>query len=166
MTRRAIVLIVSILLIIGITAAGCKKGCPSVDAKAPEFSLTELGGNTVALKDYEGKPVVLVFWQTTCTWCSYQMPFIQEAANKFAGSGLVVLAVNVGESAEKVKTYKDQGKYTLTFVLDKDATTNTDYCVPAFPATVFISKQGTIKSAKLGAFQTENELEEYLKQLN
>jgi peroxiredoxin len=169
MAKKAIIFIVSVLMVIsivGITGAGCKKACPSVAAKAPEFTVTDLGGKTVNLKDYEGKLVMLVFWQTNCSWCSYQMPFVQEAAKKFADSGLAVLPVNVGESIEKVQAYKEAGKYTLDFLLDKSASVNADYCVPAFPASVFIDKQGKIKSAKLGAFQTENELEGYITSLN
>jgi peroxiredoxin len=168
MNKKAIILGISILLLItGIVAfTGCERTCPSVDAKAPDFTVADINGKNITLKDFLGKPVMLVFWQTTCTWCNFQMPFVQQMAVKYASSGLNVLPINIGESVDKVKSYKQAGNYTLNFLLDKDAVTYGYYCVPAFPATVFIDKQGIIKNAKLGAFQTANEMEDYLKSLN
>jgi peroxiredoxin len=157
-----------LLLTIPIVLSACSTSnpCPVKDAPAPEFILQNLDGEQVSLKDYRGKTVVLNFWQTTCSWCHYQMPFIQKALDKYESSGLAVLAVNVAESREKVIEYRDEGNYTLTFLLDSDAKVNTDYCVPGLPATIFINKEGIIKDAKLGAFQTEGEIDDYLKLLN
>jgi peroxiredoxin len=168
MIKKAVVLITAILILITgvLTFAGCERGCPSIDAKAPEFTVTDLNGNSVALKDFLGKNVMLVFWQTTCSWCNYQMPFVQQLATKYADSGLSVLPVNIGESADAIKSYKQAGNYTLNFLLDKDSVTYTYYCVPAFPAIVFIDRQGLIKNAKLGAFQTVDEMEDYIKSLD
>jgi peroxiredoxin len=165
MTKKAVVLITAILLLITgvLTFAGCERSCPSIDTKAPEFTISDLNGNSVALKDFLGKNVMLVFWQTTCTWCSYQMPFVQQLAAKYADSGLSVLSINIGESIEKVKSYKQSGNYTLNFLLDKEGITYTYYCVPGFPAEILIDKQGILKKGNFGAFQTVDEMEEFIK---
>jgi hypothetical protein len=33
--------------------------------RAPEFQLLDLSGNSVSLREFRGKPVLLAFWQTT-----------------------------------------------------------------------------------------------------
>ncbi len=35
---------------------------PTVGRQAPEFNLTLFNGQNVALKDFRGKPVVIIFW--------------------------------------------------------------------------------------------------------
>lgn len=165
--KKVILLIVLAIMLIPVLLGACStQSCPTLDNSAPEFSIPGIDGKEVSLKDYQGKSIILNFWQTTCAWCKYQMPFIQNISEKYRSSGLVVLAVNVAEKESDVMTYIQNGNYTLTFLLDKEGKVYSEYCVPGFPATIFINREGIIKSAKLGAFQTESEIEEYLEVLN
>jgi peroxiredoxin len=156
-----------IILIALFTFSACaEQTCPEMNGQAPAFSLNTLDGKTAKLEDYLGKTVILNFWQTTCTYCKLQMPLLQNISDKYSQDNLVVLAVNVRESTERVKGYIDNAGYSFTVLLDKDAKINQKYCVPAFPANIFIDKQGLIRNAKLGAFQDTAEIEDYLKSFN
>ena len=165
-TKRFYTIALVVVLMWLLFLVGCKApDCPKLDAPAPIISVKALDGKIVKLSDYKGKTVILNFWQTTCTWCNYQMPFLQTIYDKYSEGGLVILAVNVAESLDKVKAYLQNTGYTFTILLDENAQTKIQYCVPAFPATIFINKNGIIRNAKLGAFQNIKELEEYLKTL-
>lgn len=133
-----------------------------LNAKAPDFSLSNMEGQFVKLKDYTGKTVILNFWQINCGWCEFEMPFLQTIYDKYSGYNLAVLAVNVAEDAKRVKSYISEAGYTFTVLMDEKAKINNLYCVPAFPATIFIDKDGLIRGANLGAFQSEEEIEAYL----
>lgn len=43
-------------------------------AAAPDFTLNDLSGNPVSLKDFRGKRVVLVFWASWCPDCRAEVP--------------------------------------------------------------------------------------------
>lgn len=160
----AIFILLSLALLL---ASACtEQSCPELDGRAPSFSLSSLSGETAKLEDYRGKTVILNFWQTTCVYCKLQMPLLQEISDKYSSADVVVLAVNVGESAQRVQGYIDETGYKFTFLLDENRRSAQTYCIPALPFNVFIDKEGVIRNAKLGAFSSLAEIENYLKSFN
>src|SRR5262249_36725376 len=66
-----------------------------------DFALRDLQGKKINLRDLRGKVVLLNFFATWCPSCKFEMPSMDAARHKELGNeGLVVLAVNVRESAE------------------------------------------------------------------
>jgi peroxiredoxin len=94
------------------------------------------------------------------------MPLLQEISDKYSGADIMVLTINVGENIDRVQDYIDKTGYSFTVLLDKDSKVNQKYCVPAFPANVFIDKEGVIRNSKLGAFSNLAEIEDYLQSFN
>ena len=45
---------------------------------APPFTLKSLDGNPIALSDFKGKPVLLVFWATWCTSCVDDLQLLEK----------------------------------------------------------------------------------------
>lgn len=117
---------------------------------APDFTLTNLAGEKVALSDYRGKYVVLNFWATWCPPCRKEIPdlnaFHEENKDEF-----VVLAVDLGESKEKVQQFISYGGYTFPVLLDKEREIGSRYNVSVIPTSYFIGPQGKIKYIKKGA---------------
>ena len=69
---------------------------PPVGSTAPAFTLQDQNGNNVSLSDYAGKIVVLEWFNENCPFVQrhYKAGDISDTAAKFAGNGVVWLAIN------------------------------------------------------------------------
>ncbi len=65
--------------------------------KAPDFTLKDLSGNTVSLKDYRGKIVLLDFWATWCVPCRKSIPELVELRKKYKSKELVIFGLSVDD---------------------------------------------------------------------
>ena len=74
-------------------------------APAPGFTLADLDGNTHQLADYRGRVVIVNFWATWCPPCREEMPSMQRAWEQIQSEGIVILAINVGETEDRVFTF-------------------------------------------------------------
>ncbi|MBU0492502.1 MAG: TlpA family protein disulfide reductase [Chloroflexi bacterium] len=128
---------------------------PSAGAEpemAPDFALQDLAGKTVHLSDYRGQAVVLNTWATWCGPCRAEMPDLEKLSVTYADRGLVVLAVNVGESQEQVAAFIQEQGYTLPVLLDTTAEAVAyPYRVRGIPTTFFIDREGRIVDTRVGA---------------
>lgn len=86
--------------------------------KAPAFSLPSDSGETIALKDLKGKPVVLYFYPKDDTsGCTVEACEFRDSWRDVKKAGAVVLGVSP-DSAASHKKFKD--KYSLPFPLLAD----------------------------------------------
>lgn len=114
----------------------------TVGEEAPDFTLRNLDGKEVSLKDYRGKIVLINFWATWCEYCDKEMPDLQKLDKE--NDDLVVLAVDVMEDEEKVKNYIKKGGYDFEVVLDEEGDVAKNYLISAFPTSYFVDKDGTL----------------------
>lgn len=77
---------------------------PEVGYVAPDFVLTTLDGQTVALSQLRGKKVLLTFWTTWCPACVAQEPYLQAAYEEIGGE-VEFIGINLGESRERVSRH-------------------------------------------------------------
>jgi thioredoxin-dependent peroxiredoxin len=110
----------------GVSAATAADA-PSVGSAAPDVSLTSGEGQTVNLKDYRGKWVVLYFYPKDFTsGCTIEAHNFQADLAKYEKAGAVILGVSVDTAA----SHKDFcAKEGLRFKLlsDPDATVSAEY---------------------------------------
>lgn len=152
-------LVLAALLVVG---ASCKdKTAPEVGALAPDFSLQTLSGETFRLSDFQGQPVLLNFWATWCPPCVVELPFIQAVFEEKKEEGLVVLAINIpyyGEDESTIQGFVEDREFTFPVGLDYNGSVATDYRIEYIPDTFFIDSEGVIKSIKVGAFGSVDEI--------
>jgi len=150
----------------GILLSGCSGSTseygPEIGKLAPDFTLTSLDGQEVSLSGLRGRPVLLNFWASWCGPCLMEMPFLQEIYPKWAGGGLVVLAVNLQEDPAKVKEFLANAGLTLPVLLSPDNEVPLAYNIRGIPATFFIDTDGVIRDVKIGAFLGAGEIESKL----
>jgi thiol-disulfide isomerase/thioredoxin len=131
---------------------------------ALNFKLKDLNGKEVSLSDFKGKKVLLNFWASWCGPCISEMPDIQKLYNETKDSDLVILAVNLGEDKDTVKSFIDINKYNFTVLLDLDQNTSRQYNITAIPTSFFIDKEGNIVSTVKGAMTFE-QMKNYINKL-
>ncbi|MBR5516199.1 MAG: thioredoxin-dependent thiol peroxidase [Clostridia bacterium] len=89
-----------------------------VGNKAPEFTLTDKDGNSVSLKDFIGKKIVLYFYPRDNTpGCTKQACAFAAAYDDFKAKNVQVIGISKDSVASHVKFAE---KYDLPFILISD----------------------------------------------
>jgi thiol-disulfide isomerase/thioredoxin len=122
----------------------------AVGQAAPDFTAQTPESKSIKLSDYRGSPVALNFWATWCGPCQVEMPELENASKKYAGNHFVVLGVDAGESADRVKSYVADLGISFTTVLDSDGSIVDLFEIRAFPTTIWIDAKGIVRAKHLG----------------
>jgi len=118
---------------------------------APNFSLEDLNGKKVDLKQFRGKVVFLNFWATWCSPCKEEMPSMEALYQKLEERGFVFLAISVDyEDKKKVKEFIDKHRYTFPVLIDPKGLTLDLYKVKGIPTTILIDKKGRLVGSAVG----------------
>ncbi len=89
-------------------------------AKAPDFKSTDQNGNTVSLKDFTGKKVVLYFYPEDDTpTCTIEACNLRDNYSLLKKKGLVILGVSP-DNEKKHKKFEEKYKLPFTLVADPD----------------------------------------------
>ena len=133
-------------------SSAAKEGL-SIGAKAPDFELKTLSGDTVKLSNLKGKKVMLNFWATWCPPCKAEMPEMEQFSKQI-GADTVILAVNIDPQLD-VKGFVGENKITFPILLDTDDKVNEAYQILSIPTTYFINSKGIIQNKYTGAMKLD-----------
>ena len=162
--NRMLVVILALILSTGWLIAGCSSLSTTVGKRALDFTLPNLEGQSVSLSDFRGRPVFINFWASWCGYCEAEMPFIQEVFEdkEWADKELVILGVDIGESAATVGSFME--KFGLSFPVLLDASQNValEYNIRSIPISFFIDENGIIQALMVGAFPDTASIENHL----
>lgn len=126
---NAIIVVVVIALILAATwlmdghmgvwqkAAPVMKADAVAHERVPDVVLTDLQGASIALKDYQGKIILLNFWATWCTPCIAEFPQFLKLAQAMP-EDVVILAVSIDDEKTAI------GKFLKRYLPDYAAVEN------------------------------------------
>ena len=117
------------------------------------------------LSDFKGHPVLINFWATWCAPCLIEMPALEQTYGKYKDQGLVVLAVNEAESADKVAQYMQNYGLSFTAVLDTDLSIGRLYRITGYPTTWLVDREGNLRQLRRGAFGNADQIERLLSEV-
>lgn len=129
---------------------------PNETVEAPGFSLPDLTGKKIRLKDFRGKLVFLNFFATWCGPCREEMPGMERLFRTHRDKDLVVLGVNLQESAKAVKPFVQELKLSFPIVLDSEGAASREYGVRALPVSFLIGRDGNIVWRAIGGRDWES----------
>ena len=136
---------------------------PAVDKPVLDFNLAALSGEQLSTGDLRGHPILINFWATWCGPCQVEMPYIEEAYEKFSPD-LVVLAVNADEPADKVQAFVSDLGLKFNILLDTGSKVQELYRVTAFPTTYLVDRDGVVRVQHIGTL-SRSQLFSYLQQV-
>jgi cytochrome oxidase Cu insertion factor (SCO1/SenC/PrrC family) len=122
---------------------------------APDFTLTDVDGNTFRLSDQKGKVVMLEFMQTTCSACVAESPRLKDLRSQF-GSDVVMVMISVdpaGDTDNVLRDYRNQDVMGWIAIGDR-AQVYQEYAVQATPTIFIIDKNGYIRYQHVGLTET------------
>ena len=140
----------AVLCVLWFTAA-CTLGATSGKEPAPRFSARTTESEKFSNDSIKGKIVLLEFWTTWCKFCVDEAPFVDKVGQELAEKGLVVLAVNVGESKKTVKKFLESHPRNCKIVLMEDTNLTAMYQATVYPIYVVIDRDGNIAATQRGA---------------
>jgi peroxiredoxin len=124
---------------------------PREGIAAPDFSLPDLAGKRIRLKDLRGNLVFLDFFATWCVPCRLEMPALERLHRAYRDKGSVVLAVDILEDAETVRAFTQGLRLSFPALLDEDGSVACSYGIRPVPATYLIGRDGKIVWRAFGA---------------
>ncbi len=131
-------------------------GFPRVGSRMVNFSLRDLEGNEVHLRDYTGQTVLINAWATWCPPCEAEMPLLVGAYQKYKDSGFTILAINAGETREEAAAFALNYGMDFPVLLDSDSTLLDSLLIDSLPTSVLVGPDGVVKAVHIGILKPED----------
>jgi thiol-disulfide isomerase/thioredoxin len=121
------------------------------------WSGTTESGATLSSADLLGKVVVLNFWYAGCAPCRAETPDLAAIGRKYANDGLVVVGVNVRDTAATALAFDRTHDIDYPSVMDAASGSvilafNGIVTPQAVPTTLVIGRDGKVTASVLGRF--------------
>jgi thiol-disulfide isomerase/thioredoxin len=118
---------------------------------APRFHAKTLTGEQFNNESTKGKVVLFQFWTTWCPYCKSEESLVNDLTTEFADKGLVVIAVDVGESKKVVQQYLKEHPRKCHIVTTGDTNLAAMYAATRYPIYVVVDRDGKIVDTQHGA---------------
>lgn len=126
-------------------------GFGRADRPAPNFTAQTLDGERIGNASMSGRYVLVQFWATWCPYCRKDQPAVDNIQRRFSDQGLLVLAVNDGESEGAVRDYLRQHPRSCRVALDEGKVISRRFGKHGVPYYVLINREGRIAGTQDGA---------------
>jgi peroxiredoxin len=111
--------------------------------RAPDFSVTNLDGQSVRLTDLKGKRVIVNFWATWCVPCLVELPNFIKLRAKTSPTNLVIIGLSTDDAATQ-KTFAQRNGINYSLAILQDVPSPYQDIVK-IPVTLVIDRNGVIQ---------------------
>ncbi|MGA2255941.1 MAG: peroxiredoxin [Thermoguttaceae bacterium] len=142
----------------------------AVGDRAPQFTAAAHTGQQVALADYLGKQVVVLYFypRDGTPVCATEACRFRDAYADFAAAGAVVIGVS-GDSIESHRRFVEDRRLPFLLVSDRDRALRKAFGVPRLlgflpgRTTYVIDKQGVVRNTFTSHFSADRHIDEALR---
>ncbi|HTV26414.1 MAG TPA: TlpA disulfide reductase family protein [Xanthobacteraceae bacterium] len=128
---------------------------------APDFLLPDLAGNVHRFYDYRGRPVLVSFWAAWCAPCRRELPSLADLSARLKDAEIKVLAVNLGDSAERISAFLTDHPSPGLPILLGGRGTGKAWHVGALPVAYGVDPEGILRLGALGEQDWDSPLVEH-----
>ena len=116
------------------------------------FTIKDLSGNVLDVKDLKGKTIFLNLWATWCGPCRMEMPSIQNLYNQVDKEKImfIMLSIDRQSDIEKIRSYIKDKEFTFTVYKTASLLPN-QLQVGMIPSTFVVDSTGRIVASEKGA---------------
>lgn len=123
----------------------------------PEVTL--LDGSRWGPEQARGKPVVVVFWSTTCPFCLRHNAHLDKLRRATSPRDLEILTVARERDAAAVRAYLARHGYAFSVTLDQGPMSEALATRKVIPLTVTVDRQGRLRQVIPGEMFEEDVME-------
>lgn len=121
-----------------------------IDETIWNATFQDLEGNEISVQDFQGKVVMVDFWETWCGPCLQVFPVMDSLQNEYP-EDFVVIALNLNDSdtIEDVKAFRQKNDYNFIYAVDNN-NVGDEVITLGIPFKVFLDPDGYLIKAELG----------------
>lgn len=141
-----------LFIIVFVCLSSCKKtkhtNINKSNLKTLQNSFKDLDGNSVNLQDYQGKIIVLNFWETSCKPCIKEMPSLEVCKSLLENDNYVFLLAS-NEKMKDILYFKKTTNFNLNFI--QYTGTLSELKINTLPTTFVYGEKGNELTKIIGA---------------
>lgn len=129
-------------------------------------SFHDLDGNEVNIGDFEGKLVLIDFWESWCGPCLQVFPAMQDLREEHPDE-FEVLAVTVGimEGPEEARAFAEKHGYDFNFLVDENGIFN-KLGGQGIPFKAVVSPEGKLITVEMGSHGRQGDYDRMKEKIN
>jgi len=139
------------------------------DTRRPDFTLTDMQGQSRSMDEWDGKVVLVDFWASWCVPCRREMPHFNELRAKYGDQGFEVLGV-AADDVENVEKFLAEVQVDFPIIYGEmfgvmDISAEYGNSFGGLPFSTFVDRDGNMRYIQKPGEMTYDEAEEVLLRL-
>jgi peroxiredoxin len=126
--------------------------------RAPDYAVLNVtSGDSVAVRDYRGRVVLLNLWATWCPPCEQEMPSMERLYQEMGPQGLEVVAISIDQlTPDAVRQWAEERGLSFTVLHDRTGRIQQVYQTTGMPESFVVDREGVIVKKVIGATEWDH----------